>query len=199
MKIFEVSLGECQEIANSIGIRFAGTDESNSRGPRTSGVLRPLYGQAREDLPYGRVSSSYFGNNRRVNAVCWHGHRDFMAEIFKRHPQAKIVTGFVRYESAQDFMDKHAETAWRNVGSIMYPMAMCQACECKEAGQGNPAVIPNTSYTVVMRHSDIRACPHVIFTPEHYRPDGSCKCDDPVEQERMIREDGYSREDFVTV
>jgi hypothetical protein len=30
----------------------------------------------------------------------------------------------------------------------------------------------------------------------HYRADGSCKCDDPVEQARMIREWGYSESDF---
>lgn len=25
----------------------------------------------------------------------------------------------------------------------------------------------------------IKECPHVIIMPEHYREDGSCKCDDP--------------------
>lgn len=27
--------------------------------------------------------------------------------------------------------------------------------------------------------ADIRACPHYIMVPEHYRADGSCRCDDP--------------------
>lgn len=26
--------------------------------------------------------------------------------------------------------------------------------------------------------SAIAACPHTIFAPEHYREDGSCRCDD---------------------
>jgi hypothetical protein len=39
-------------------------------------------------------------------------------------------------------------------------------------------------------------CPRVIIDFDHYRPDGTCKCDDPAEQERMIREWGYSRADF---
>jgi len=27
--------------------------------------------------------------------------------------------------------------------------------------------------------TDIMACPHVIMVAEHYRPDGSCRCNDP--------------------
>ena len=27
--------------------------------------------------------------------------------------------------------------------------------------------------------SAIQACPHCIMVADHYRPDGSCKCDDP--------------------
>jgi len=43
---------------------------------------------------------------------------------------------------------------------------------------------------------DIVACPYVIMVPEHYRPDGSCKCNDPEEQAMMIREWGYTKTDF---
>ncbi len=32
-----------------------------------------------------------------------------------------------------------------------------------------------------MKLSDIARCPHYIIEPEHYRNDGSCKCDDPAE------------------
>jgi hypothetical protein len=48
----------------------------------------------------------------------------------------------------------------------------------------------------IVKHSDISACPHVIFMPEHYRDDGSCKCDDVQERAKMIREWGYSKSDF---
>ena len=30
-----------------------------------------------------------------------------------------------------------------------------------------------------LEQSDIRACPHVIMMPEHYRTDGSCRCNSP--------------------
>jgi hypothetical protein len=47
-----------------------------------------------------------------------------------------------------------------------------------------------------IQQSDIGACPHVIFDPSHYRPDGSCKCDDADERAKMIREWGYEASDF---
>lgn len=37
--------------------------------------------------------------------------------------------------------------------------------------------------------SAIGRCPHVIFVADHYRPDGSCKCDDPSNS--VMREWGY--------
>lgn len=38
--------------------------------------------------------------------------------------------------------------------------------------------------------SQVRACPHVIFLPDHYREDGSCRCDDPTHIE--MKEWGYT-------
>lgn len=48
----------------------------------------------------------------------------------------------------------------------------------------------------LIKQTDIVACPHVIFMPSHYRPDGSCKCDDGDERAMMVREWGYEPEDF---
>jgi hypothetical protein len=36
-----------------------------------------------------------------------------------------------------------------------------------------------TARIVTLKQSDILACSHCILVPEHYRDDGSCKCDDP--------------------
>jgi hypothetical protein len=44
--------------------------------------------------------------------------------------------------------------------------------------------------------SDLRKCPFVILVPDHYREDGSCKCDDRAERAKMIAEWGYSDVDF---
>lgn len=40
------------------------------------------------------------------------------------------------------------------------------------------------------------ACPFVIMEFEHYRENGTCRCDDPVEQARLIREYDYTPEHF---
>lgn len=42
----------------------------------------------------------------------------------------------------------------------------------------------------VIKNSDIRACPHFIMVPEHYRPDGSCRCNEP--QHTVMRDWGYT-------
>jgi hypothetical protein len=40
-----------------------------------------------------------------------------------------------------------------------------------------------------IRQSDIVKCPHVIFVADHYRADGSCRCNDPTHKE--MRKWGY--------
>lgn len=55
------------------------------------------------------------------------------------------------------------------------------------------------------RISDVRTisqaamlkCPHVIMMPEHYRPDGSCKCNDAAHRAMMCMEWGYTAADFT--
>lgn len=32
-----------------------------------------------------------------------------------------------------------------------------------------------------LKQSDLLKCPHCILMPQHYRADGTCKCDDPNE------------------
>ena len=52
------------------------------------------------------------------------------------------------------------------------------------------------SQILILKQSDLLKCPFTILIPEHYRADGSCQCDDPLEQARMIREWGYTKRDF---
>ena len=57
----------------------------------------------------------------------------------------------------------------------------------------------STSEIKVIKNSDIQKCPFVIFAPEHYREDGSCKCDDPEHRKMMIREWGYKERHFKNI
>lgn len=47
-----------------------------------------------------------------------------------------------------------------------------------------------------LKQSDILKCPFVIMVAEHYRTDGSCKCDDPEHRAMMIAEWEYTEDDF---
>jgi len=47
-----------------------------------------------------------------------------------------------------------------------------------------------------IKQSDIMACPFLILVPEHYRADGSCRCNDPEHRKMMIDEWGYTEDDF---
>jgi hypothetical protein len=44
-----------------------------------------------------------------------------------------------------------------------------------------------------IKQSDIAKCPHAIFVADHYRADGTCKCDDP--NEKVMAEWGYHWDD----
>lgn len=60
--------------------------------------------------------------------------------------------------------------------------------------EAEPPPAPTVTVTT-MTHAQIRACPHFIIDPSHYRPDGSCRCDDP--EHTVMRPWGYRwREDL---
>jgi hypothetical protein len=60
---------------------------------------------------------------------------------------------------------------------------------------------PETGYTKIREigREVIAACPFVIFMPDHYREDGSCKCNDKDHRAMMIAEWEYSEEDFADI
>jgi hypothetical protein len=85
----------------------------------------------REDgtLPYQRISQSTYGPTRRVAAVCWHGHRDFMRALFASCPDARLKTALADYRGAEDFEAKYLDTFGEGNA---YNLAYGQACVCEE-------------------------------------------------------------------
>jgi len=53
-------------------------------------------------------------------------------------------------------------------------------------GTLTPAGLTNVR---LIKQSDLRKCPHYILVPEHYRDDGSCRCNDQSHAE--MKEWGY--------
>lgn len=48
---------------------------------------------------------------------------------------------------------------------------------------------PVESHVRVIKQADMLKCPHVILMADHYREDGTCRCDDPDANE--MRDWGY--------
>lgn len=139
-----------QEIGVAIAIQQVSTEHWNGSGVHRSEIprvgraysfgLRPLKTTRDEygDYRYQRTSASVFHDERRVFAVCWHGHRDFMRAVFKRDPEARIKTALGRtrtdpgadYRGREDFEEKFPDTAYINVGSMMYPQYASEVCKC---------------------------------------------------------------------
>lgn len=47
------------------------------------------------------------------------------------------------------------------------------------------------------KQSDFLKCPFTIMAIEHYNDDGTCKCSDPEHRKLMIKEWGYTEQDFI--
>lgn len=184
------------DVASEVGVTIAlaqsrvhGRPPIYTKGRARIFTLKPDPSTRDENGNYSYQRTSVgFREGRRVHAVCWHGHRDFMRGIFRRDPDARIKTSWDDWRGQQDFEDRMGATAWRNIGSMMYPTFAKDACLCNDTIQG--------SYAVSMSQGMIGGCPFVIFNPEHYRADGSCKCDDAAHREFMKREWEYTDADF---
>jgi len=60
---------------------------------------------------------------------------------------------------------------------------------------------PDGTLTNVRRikQSDLRKCPFSILVMEHYRADGTCKCNDAEHRKLMVREWGYKAKNFAGI
>ncbi len=126
-------------IADDLGIEIQGDAGRRMQRGRSAGMLRyrlvlrpdkttrdPETGDCR----YQRESASYFSGGRRVHAVCWHGHADFMTAVYQRDPKARFETAFATYSDRADFARNYVETAFRNVGAPIAPVSAASACRC---------------------------------------------------------------------
>lgn len=196
MKIWGLTEAQLEQCATEIGVKLY---EARVEGRAIRCRILPTGEKIEGDYKYQRTSASGWHADRRVHAVCWHGYRDFMLAVFEVNPDARIKTMMADYRGKDDFLSKYEETGYRNVGSMMYPMQAREVCNC---ANGNWLIDLSTnqySSQYQIKQSTIQGCRFYIFDPSHYRADGTCKCDDPAEQTRMIAEWGYAKEDFVNV
>jgi hypothetical protein len=113
-----------------------GTEYSNTRF-----TARVVLGQTgyqkfgRKDTsrlaPAQRRSASSFNRQRRINAVCWHGYRDVLVELFNINPDARVYTALAKYKGKQGFYDNYPKTAYHNIGSMVSSAYMPDLCDCE--------------------------------------------------------------------
>ena len=139
------AVGVCLRLTDQVLHRKNTNEEvaARLRGDITTSQLRKL----RTYKKYQRTSASYFEANkptaRRTAAVCWHGHRDFLAAVFKQSPNAKVRTSgpngryYVVADNAANkrhsefyFSDYLENTEYTNIGSQMNPICASEACLC---------------------------------------------------------------------
>ena len=121
-----VSEPDLRRIASSMEIELYQFDSEPpvSRGKyadrnRYRFLLRPLsdhYRLIREDA-YTR--SGY----RRVWAVSWRGHRDFMRAVYALDQWATFRTAIDTWTDVYDFEGRHEASGDRNIGSMIHPQS----------------------------------------------------------------------------
>ena len=96
--------------------------------------MRIKLNKIKENKNYQRIGyyNNKDGSKRKVNAICWHGFRDFISEIYKFHPHVRVVSSTATYLNKQDFEYKYPNTAYKNIGSQIQPMSYADACLCNE-------------------------------------------------------------------
>src|SRR4051812_26430377 len=130
---------------NGNGITRAGKTERSPLAFRLAlGTVRVEEGRqpgSRKPYPliWQRASASYFEAQkeepRRVAAVCWHGHYAFMRYLLALRPDARIKTAFADYRGLAAFLWQAPDTGTRNIGAPIMPVAMEDACYCREHGR----------------------------------------------------------------
>jgi hypothetical protein len=123
------------KIAREIGVEFS---LSGFTGKKVSFRLLPDRSTTREDAEtgkqvtrYQRRSGSPIGGDRKVHAVCWHGHYAFMRAAFDRLPGLRIQSAMADYRTPEDFDRDAVRSLERNIGSAMYPTMYGDACYCE--------------------------------------------------------------------
>ena len=71
------------------------------------------------------------GSRRKINAVCWHGFRDFLIELYNiSGNNFRVVTAQTTYNNKDDFYNKYPATGENNIGSMIEPLHYEDACNC---------------------------------------------------------------------
>ena len=136
MKAWNVTEEQIREAAASVGLALHSDWQGNGITPdgRALRFRLSVDSNAQRDvdgfLPYQRASTGTYARRRRVAAVCWHGHRDFMRALFALAPEMRLKTALANYRGREDFERTFEDTFGESNG---YHLSYGEACNCSDA------------------------------------------------------------------
>lgn len=107
------------------------------------------------DAPYQRESVGYGTAGRRVHAVCWHGFRDYFRAVYRREPNAVFRTSIATWRGSRDFEARFEATGLINIGPRIAPVAMIDACRCRDSGTLGQHALTDTEATEIIEEHTI--------------------------------------------
>ena len=78
----------------------------------------------------GFMYSDKLNRYNKVNAVCWHGFRDFLKSLYEIDENLRVVTAQTTYTNKENFYSTYEDTRYNNIGSMMQPIELGSACLC---------------------------------------------------------------------
>ena len=72
-------------------------------------------------------------SGRKTVAACWHGHFDFLDNLFYIAPGAVVSNAHATYHGQGDFLLNAPKAGNRNIRSITRPLRYRDACKCNYA------------------------------------------------------------------
>lgn len=141
MKLYtdRLDLPDLERIASDMGITLYGAEDrgvkarGKNKGKRElSFLLRPLT----DDWRMFRLRDDGEGM-KRVWAVSWPGHYEFMRRLFgvnmvgpsllRTDPNARLVSAIAEYDGREEFLRKAPATGAKNIGSMVNPLLYREA------------------------------------------------------------------------
>jgi hypothetical protein len=73
------------------------------------------------------------GSKKKIGgAVCWHGYRDFLINLYKVNQNIRIVSATAEYLDETHFNETYPDTWNKNIGSMVNPAPYGACCTCEQ-------------------------------------------------------------------
>ena len=143
MKVWNVYDDEIRELVDEVGLRILG--DYGGHGIRRVGRAYQFRLRLGERVNGERRFQRLGYRGRKIQGVCWHGHREFFFALYRRFPDARVKTGVTRYDNREHFLETYRQTmgltcnGWQGV----HPEA---GCVCHPERLRPQGVIPNRPF-----------------------------------------------------